>query len=107
MTSNKQSLGMIAVSLALSTALAACSSGTPEPGTVYAVREPPPRRTEVIVTRPGPDYAWVAGDWRWNGSDYEWVPGRWQAYENGRRNWVPGRWRHNRQGWFYVQGHWR
>ena len=105
---NRQSLGTIAVTLALSAALAACGGNPPpEPGAVYAVREPPPRRTEVIVTRPGPDYVWVGGDWRWNGSDYEWVPGRWQALESGHSNWVPGRWHHNRRGWFYVQGHWR
>lgn len=107
MSYHRNTLSVVALSLLTSVVLAGCGSPPPEPGTVYAVREPPPRRTEVIVTRPGPDYAWVAGDWRWNGGDYEWQPGHWQAYESGRRHWAPGHWRHNRQGWYYVQGHWR
>src|SRR5882672_1859460 len=80
---------------------------TPPPGRVYVVREPPPQRADVILTQPGPDYAWIGGRWRWTGSDYEWVPGHWMAFESGRREWQPGRWAHNRHGWFWVEGEWR
>ncbi|MEO8030159.1 MAG: hypothetical protein ABJC74_06310 [Gemmatimonadota bacterium] len=107
MTVKRTSLGSIAVAVAASMMLAACGSNTPAPGTVYAVREPPPRRTEIIVTRPGPDYVWIGGDWRWNGSEYEWAPGRWAPIEGNRRAYRAGHWAHTRRGWYWVEGRWR
>jgi hypothetical protein len=79
----------------------------PPPGVVYVERGPPPDRVEEIVTRPGNDYAWVRGHWRWTGDDYDWVPGHWAPIERGYSNWVPGHWVHSHgHGWFFVEGHW-
>jgi len=86
-------------------AILACAP-TPPPGRVYVVREPPPQRTEVILTRPGPEFVWVGGHWNWSGTDYEWFPGRWVPFERGHREWQPGRWAHNRHGWYWVEGKW-
>jgi hypothetical protein len=27
--------------------------------------------------------------------------------DEGHRGWVAGQWRHDRNGWFWVDGHWR
>ncbi len=74
---------------------------------VYASYAPPPDRVEVIGPAPGSEYVWIDGYWRWGGASYDWTPGRWVVVEQGRRNWQRGRWHHNRQGWFYQEGHWR
>lgn len=106
MTRSGATLSTLALAVSLG-AIVACAP-SPPPGTVYAVREPPPARTEVIVTRPGADYAWIAGRWRWTGADYDWVPGRWVPLERGRREWVAGHWAHARRGgWYWVEGKWR
>lgn len=73
---------------------------------IYVHRGPPPLRHEIIVRRPGPDFEWQAGFWRWDGRDYIWVPGHWEP-RHGRHGWVPGHWAHRHGDWFWVEGHWR
>ena len=92
----------ITVSLAL---ILACAP-TPAPGVVYVDRGPPADRTEVIVERPGRDFVWIKGHWRWDGREYNWAPGHWAPLQYGYRDWVPGHWAHYRRGWYYVEGHW-
>ena len=84
-----------------------CGPAMPPPGRVYVEREPPPERVEVVLTRPGPAYAWVPGHWQWENRDYIWAPGQWVAFERGRSEWHPGRWAHNKHGWYWVEGSWR
>jgi hypothetical protein len=93
--------------IAAGLALVIACAPTPPPGVVYVDRGPPVDRTEVIIQRPGPDFVWIKGHWRWDGRDYDWVPGHWAAIERGYRSWAPGHWAHHRRGWYYVEGHWR
>ena len=96
-------VGFIAVS-----ALGACAvNPRPRVGVEYVVRQPPAERVEVVPASPGVEYVWVKGHWGWRRDDYEWIPGHWTVPERGFREWVPGRWERDRQGWFYVEGHWR
>ncbi|HVZ49524.1 MAG TPA: YXWGXW repeat-containing protein [Gemmatimonadaceae bacterium] len=76
-------------------------------GVSFIVREPPRPRREVIVTRPGPGYVWIAGYWHWVEPEYVWVPGRWTLPPRGFRRWEPGRWQHEQRGWYWVEGRWR
>jgi hypothetical protein len=99
------------VGITLGTApLVGCASATPQQGDrVYVREEPPPRRREPIVDRPGRDYVYIRGHYVYarNGR-YEWVPGRWERPAQGRRaRWVDGKWVHDRNGWYYIEGHWR
>src|SRR5262249_26678615 len=81
----------------------------PGAGVVWVRFGPPEPRHEVVVVedRPGPDYIWVAGYYRWDGAVYAWTPGRWERPPRARAVWVTGRWYHERRGWYWVEGHWR
>ncbi|HTR77548.1 MAG TPA: hypothetical protein VMH39_05540 [Gemmatimonadaceae bacterium] len=76
-------------------------------GVVFAVREPPAERVEVIPAAPGASYVWIKGHWLWRDNDYVWTPGRWEAPPAGERVWVEGHWAHEARGWYWVEGHWR
>ena len=74
---------------------------------VYVDRAPPPVQVEVVTVRPGVEYAWVPGYWRWDRSAYVWVGGTWERAPRARAVWVQGRWRHHNRGWYWAPGHWR
>ncbi|MFQ5706200.1 MAG: hypothetical protein ACE5HO_02055 [bacterium] len=85
----------------LVTLMAACASR------VVYVREAPPRaRVEKRVAKPGPNFVWVGGHWKWNGRTYVWASGQWVKKRKGQV-WVPGHWRHTKRGYVWVKGHWR
>ena len=67
---------------------------------------PPGVRAEVILSRPGPAYIWIAGYWGWRGGGYYWVPGRWAKARPGRA-WVDGRWEQRGRKWAWRRGHWK
>jgi hypothetical protein len=98
-----------ASSLVCSACVATVRPAGPGPRTevVYAMREPPPERVEVVPVAPGDDHVWVKGHWVWraNRSDYEWSPGHWQRLEPGNSAWVAGHWVHESHGWYFVEGH--
>lgn len=74
---------------------------------VASVSVPPPAaKVEVRSTAPGPDYVWVSGHWKWNGSRYVWVDGYWQKAKKGSV-WVDGHWKKTPKGHVWVKGHWR
>ncbi len=52
--------------------LGGCASAPPPP--------PPPRRVEVKPAKPGPNFVWVEGHWKWKGRrrGHVWVPGHWR-----------------------------
>jgi hypothetical protein len=79
----------------------------PRAGVVYISERPPVERVEVIPATPGVGFVWIKGHWGYGGNRYEWVSGRWERPAEGRREWVAERWEHDRNGWYFVEGHWR
>jgi hypothetical protein len=74
---------------------------------IYVRIGPPPPRREVIVARPGPEYVWQRGYYRWDGNQHVWVSGTWVLPPHPHAHWVDGHWVHRRQGWVWIEGHWR
>jgi outer membrane lipoprotein SlyB len=74
--------------------------------TTMVVQEapPPPLPETVVVERPEPGYAWVGGEWVWNGGWF-WRAGYW-AYRPGGI-WVEGGWHQGPRGWYHSPGYWR
>jgi len=67
---------------------------------------PPPLKKEVRSVRPGSNYVWISGHWKWSGSRYIWATGHWAKARKGQA-WVPGHWVRRGNHWVYVKGHWR
>ena len=81
--------------------------GKPEGnGLVVLKAAPPPVKVETKPSRPGPDYVWVGGYWRWSGTKYVWQSGRWQRPSASGKVWVAGRYVRRPHGYVYVSGHW-
>jgi len=68
---------------------------------------PPSSQPEVVMTAPGPDYAWVDGEWEWNGVAWIWVGGHWVLPPYPHAVWVSGHWYRGSHGWYHSPGHWR
>ena len=72
------------------------------------VKIAPPR---AVVERrgvaPSRQHVWVSGYHRWDGHAYAWQPGRWEVRPRPRAVWVAPRWQHRRDGYVFVEGHWR
>jgi len=108
MTRHFRSFSRAAVTVVALTQLVACAPRHPlRHQLVYVDREPPAARVEVVTVRPGAEFAWVPGYWRWERNDYAWAPGHWERAPHGRAAWVAGRWRRDRRGWYFAPGHWR
>ena len=76
-----------------------------QPTTVVVQEAPPALLDErIVVASPGPEYAWVGGEWVWNGGWF-WRAGYW-AYRPGGI-WVAGGWSRGPRGWSHSPGHWR
>jgi hypothetical protein len=99
-------LGLLLAAVGSLAILTACLPPPPR-GVVYVRAAPPGARVEVIGTAPGPDYIWIRGYHRWDGAAYVWAPGRWERRPHVRAKWVEGRWVHHRNGWYWVDGHWK
>jgi hypothetical protein len=67
---------------------------------------PPPAKVEVIAGKPGPNYVWIAGHWKWSGNAYVWAAGHWVKAKAGKV-WVPGHWDRRGAHWVWRPGHWR
>jgi hypothetical protein len=77
-------------------------------GAQISVRIGPPRPPrEVIVARPGPNYVWTPGYYRWSGNRYVWAPGAWVVPPHRHARWVPGYWARRHGGYVWVDGRWR
>jgi hypothetical protein len=68
---------------------------------------PPAAVVETRVAAPGPDYVWIKGYHRWDGNAYVWVPGEWRQPPRPHARWVDHRWEHRKDGYVFVEGHWR
>jgi len=82
------------------------SGAAPQASTVYVAQPPPPPPSETIVVAPGPGYAWIGGEWIWNGG-WIWVAGHWGYPPYARAVWVRGYWYQGPHGWCRAAGHWR
>jgi hypothetical protein len=67
---------------------------------------PPPLKKEVRAVKPGPNFIWTSGHWKWSGSKYYWVSGRWTKNRRSH-TWVTGHWARKGNHWVYIKGHWR
>ena len=104
---NKRSLFGLSAALAAGiTATTACAPALP-PDAVYVRLAPPAAQVEVIGTAPGPNYLWINGYQRWDGSAYVWNSGRWEQRPHPNARWEQGRWVHTNRGWYYQDGRWR
>ena len=75
---------------------------------VYIRVGPPTAIVETRTVAPSPRHVWIAGYHRWDGQAYVWVPGRWDLPPAGHRAWAVGHWTHHRRnGWYWIDGHWR
>jgi hypothetical protein len=97
----------LALGVAAATLWTAACAPVPPPGVVYVRTRPPGPVAEVVATSPGPDYVWVPGYHRWNGSAYVWVKGEWRHPPRAHARWVAGHWVEHKNGWYWVEGHWR
>ena len=70
------------------------------------VAAPPPPRKEVRIVKPGPNFVWIAGHWKWVMGKYGWVPGHWIKARPGKV-WVPGHWEKRGRHWVWILGHWK
>ena len=67
---------------------------------------PPPVKKEIRTVKPGPNFVWISGHWKWSAGRYVWLTGRWVKKKPGR-NWVAGHWTRRGKHWVWVKGHWR
>jgi hypothetical protein len=80
--------------------------GTAQAQTVITVR-PPKVQVEHRGARPSREHVWVGGYHKWNGNSYAWEPGRWEKAPRPHAVWVAPRYNHTRNGYVFVEGHWR
>jgi len=81
------------------------SGAAAQPATVVVEQAPPPPPAEtIVVASPGPGYAWVDGEWVWNGG-WLWRAGYWAYHPGGI--WVEGGWHRGPRGWSHEPGRWR
>lgn len=73
---------------------------------VYVQSAPPADIAEEVTVSPGPDYVWIKGNWRWNGS-WAWERGRWDRRPYNGAVWETGYWDHHPHGHVWVHGRWR
>jgi len=72
------------------------------------VKVAPPRvKVEHRGVAPSREHVWIGGYHRWDGHAYAWEPGRWERRPRPRAVWVAPRWQHRRDGYVFVEGHWR
>ena len=76
-------------------------------GRVYVRVAPPRARVEVRTIAPSARHVWIGGFHRWDGKAYVWIPGRWDLRPRVGAVWAPGHWTNTRDGWEWIEGHWR
>ena len=88
--------------LALALLLAGCTSHE-----IVVERAPPSDRPDPQDPKPGPDYFWKPGHWRYDAGapDYVWQPGSWEK-ERVNRVFLPGFWQHRDDGWVWHEEEW-
>ena len=103
-----RSITVLVAGLAAAGTTSACmASVRPRSGVVYVRTGPPARIVEVRPAVPGRNYIWIDGHHEWRGNAYVWIPGRYEVPASGYARWQAGQWKHDRNGWYWVDGHWR
>jgi hypothetical protein len=76
-------------------------------GTETVVNEAPPAPlTEVVMSSPGPDFAWIGGVWVWN-NRWVWEAGRWDRRPSAGAAWVPHKYENRNGKHVFVRGGWK
>jgi hypothetical protein len=99
-------LALMAVST-LAVVLTAGCVATSRRGVIYVRAAPPAAVVEVQGIAPGPEFIWISGYHRWDGTQHAWVAGRWEKRPHAKAVWESGAWRHHRNGWYWTDGRWR
>jgi WXXGXW repeat (2 copies) len=100
------SLAVLLTVLVSVLAFAPAASAYPRVGVrVYAPL--PPIRHERVLVRPGPNYVWVPGYWRWEGRRYAWIAGTWVLPPRPGAIWVGPRVIYRYHHPYYYGGYWR
>jgi hypothetical protein len=83
--------------ISIASCLNSCNAG-------YVADEPTYIET-IRPIRPGSNYIWIEGDWRWNNHtrSYKHQNGRWETPKRGR-NYNQGHWNKSTQGFKWEKG---
>jgi WXXGXW repeat (2 copies) len=73
---------------------------------VVVQQAPPADIVEVQDTKPGPEYSWIKGHWKWENNKWAWHKGGWTLLPHPEAQWVVGYWQKKHHGWIWVEGHW-
>ena len=90
------------------TSVAGCMLAIGAMGADIIVKIAPPHA--VVETRgsaPGRGYVYTKGYHRWDGNAYVWTPGEWRQPPHAKAKWVDHRWEHRKEGYVFVEGHWK
>jgi hypothetical protein len=68
---------------------------------------PPAAVVEKRGPAPHPGWIYQKGYHRWDGNAYVWSPGVWVAPPHEHAVWVDHRWEHRKDGYVFVEGHWK
>ena len=96
---------LAATLLTLSAGIATTSAWSQAVVDVAPPIPPPAAQVEVIPASPAPNWYWVGGHWRWNGSRYVWVSGHWVEPRLGKV-YVQARWVLVNGVWRFRPGYW-
>ena len=68
---------------------------------------PPHAVVEQRGRPPHAGYVYQKGYHRWDGNSHVWVAGSWVEPPHRGARWVDHRWEKRRNGYVFVEGHWR
>ena len=76
-------------------------------GGVVAQKPVQPKMKVKKGRRPGRDYVWISGHWRWNvqHKKYVWESPKWVREPAGKK-WSPGQWKQVPGGYKWIPGKW-
>lgn len=67
---------------------------------------PPSPKKIIRPLKPGANYIWISGHWKWSGGQYVWVSGHWTKPRPGKI-WISGHWKKRGHRWVWTRGHWK
>jgi hypothetical protein len=81
--------------------------GSAQAADIVVKLKPPALKVEHRPDRPSANHVWIGGYHRWENNAYVWTPGRWEVPPREHAVWVAPKWDHRRDGYVFVEGHWR